>query len=212
MSRRELSGPGPTATNTARSRANAALNSSADSTVADPIPRAKPASFRRPASAPSNANSNSAASPRRTASLARSNPATANPARRASPSASQQRRTRRASMRSARSCGISTGRRAARANTRFATARSTISRRDSNHKPRPGSRASISGTIVPSGPTTKRSKAARLPVSPVAIQRRCGASVASSWAWRAGAGVGAIPSPPAPLPPRRTSQAARAPS
>ena len=177
---RELSDPGPMATNTTRSRAKAALISSADNTAAVAMSRAAPASLRRPASAPSRANNNNAASPRRTASPARSNPATANPARRASPSASQQRRTRRASTRSASPCGISTGRRAARANTRFATARSTISRRDSNHKPRPGSRASISGTIAPSGPTTKRSSAARSPLSPVTMQRRCGASAATS--------------------------------
>ena len=132
-------------------------------------------SLRRPFSPPSRAKSSSAALPCRTVSPTRSNPATAEPARRASPNSSTHRRANSASTRATRSAGAVTGRRAAREKSRFAAARSTISRRGVNHKPRPGSRASTSGTIEPSGATTKRSSAARSAVSPVAMQRRCGA-------------------------------------
>ena len=113
--------------------------------------------------------------PCRTASPTRSNPATASPARRAKPSESPQRRASRRSSRSARSGGTVTGRRAARAKTRLASARSTISRRGVNHKPRPGSRAvDIRHDRRHPGPTTKRSSASRSRTSPVTMQRRCG--------------------------------------
>ena len=102
----------------------------------------------------------------RAASDTLSKPATARPARRARPTASIQRCARRASTRSAMSADTTTGRRAARANSRLATARSTISRRGVNHKPRPGSRAATSGTSSPLGPTTKRSR--REPVADLA--------------------------------------------
>src|SRR5439155_10395834 len=152
-------------------------------------PRA--ASLRRPASAPSSAASKSAALPRRTASLTRSNPATARPARRASPSASQHRFASKPSMRSASPAGATTGRRAARAKSRFATARSTISRRAVNHKPRPGRRAATSGTIAPSGPTTKRSKLPRSRTSPVTMQRRSAGESSAGVAAIAGMSFGA---------------------
>lgn len=210
--RRTPNGPGPTATNATLSRPKAPLNSSASSVVATETPRPNAVNRRRPASALSRAKSRSATSPRRTASPTRSNPATARPARRAKPSASQQRRASKASMRSANSGGTITGRRAARANSRFVTARSTISRRGSNHKPRPGKRASISGMMSPSGPTTKRNSASRSCVSPVTMQRRCGDSSAGSGVVSVAAGVVAVtPSPPALALRPRTTQAVGAP-
>jgi len=173
-SSRRHSLPPPTAACTIRSRPKAAPSSEAVRASAHGRCRASSVSFRRPPSAPSRAPSSRAARPCRTASPTRSNPATAKPARLASPSESTQRRASSSSSRSARSGGTDTGRRAARAKTRFATARSTISRRGVNHKPRPGSRSSISGTTVPSGPITKRSSRARSRTSPEAMQRRCG--------------------------------------
>ena len=95
-------------------------------------------------------------------------------ARRAKPNMSPHRLASKASMRSARSAGRETGCLAAREKSRFAAARSTISLRGVNHKPRPGRRASTSGTSTLSGPTTKRRSEPRSPIWPVTMQRRCG--------------------------------------
>ena len=137
-------------------------------------------SLRRAPAAPSTAASSRAAFPVRAASDTLSKPPTARPARRARPTASIQRCARRASTRSAMSADTTTGRRAARANSRLATARSTISRRGVNHKPRPGSRAATSGTSSPLGPMTKRSRRNRSQISPVTMQRRWAPSLPAS--------------------------------
>ena len=113
-----------------------------------------------PPSAPSRAPSSRAATPCRTASPTRSNPATA---RRGLADPEQVDTTpgqqRFKPVRKIWRHRHGPSRRAARPAS--PAARSTISRRGVNHKPRPGSRSSISGTTVPSGPITKRSSRAR---------------------------------------------------
>ena len=97
-----------------------------------------------------------------------------------------------------------TGRRAARAKIRFATARSTISRRGVNHKPRPGSRAAISGTIAPVGTHDKaqqRAAVADLAGDDAAALRR--SSPAAAPARGAARGVVAAAVAVTPLAPRR---------
>ena len=108
-SRRRHSGPEPSAACTTCSRPKAAPISAAVSTHANGKPAPAPCSLRRPPSAPSTAASSTAALPPRNASQTRSKPATARPARRASPIASQHRCTSRASTRSASASGTATG-------------------------------------------------------------------------------------------------------
>ena len=110
-------------------------------------------------------------------SRALSCPATATPARRAKPTVSRQRRVSAAATRSARSAGVVTAARAARANSFFFTAVLTVSRHALNHKPRPGNRSAKSITALPSGPTTNRTRTSLGNVSPLTKQRRVGASL-----------------------------------
>jgi len=127
-------------------------------------------------------------------SRALSNPATACPARRASPSSSLIRRTSSASSTAGRSGGTVTGPRAALAKARprppWARAVSNTSPDALNQIPRPGRVATRSGTIVRSGPTTNRiHPLLRQPLARDDRQRRSGpVSGASSSASNAGAG------------------------
>ena len=111
-------------------------------------------------------------------------PAVNRPARRANWSNSTHRRASSASTRSARSVSTRTLHRARLANRFFAQAVCIISRSALNHNPRPGSFASRSGTIFPSGPITNRTMSSFGFLTPLAMQvlKPC-SSVSGAVSW-----------------------------
>src|SRR6185312_12879773 len=166
------SAPSRSATCTALSRPNAPPSSAAVSSARSGTSGARARSLPRPSRAPSAAPISNPATPADSIRSTLTKPIAASPARRANPISSPQRAASNVSTRSGKASSTLTGRRAARPNSRFATASATISRRAVNHKPRPGNRPATSGTMVPSGDTTNRTSAAFGRTSPVTRQRR----------------------------------------
>ena len=112
-------------------------------------------------------------------------PATACPARRASPSRSAILERRPWCSNAGRPGGTTTGPRAARVKAPRLMALSSTSPRALNHIPRPGSLSAKSGTISRPGPSTNRIISALGRLSRVAMQRRSGPFSGSSSSGRA---------------------------
>ena len=171
-SSRRASPPGATATCTKLSRPRAAPNSALENAAINGRSGASRRSFCRPSAAPSLAATRTAAAPERNAARTCSKPTATCPARRASPSVESPRRTSRPSTCRSRSAEARAGARAALAKRFLATALFTTFRSALNQIPRPGSRASRSGSTRPSGSSTKRSNASRGRTARVTRQRR----------------------------------------
>ena len=132
------------------------------------------------------------------------------------------RREQRPRPGSTRSGGTRTCRLAARAKCPFAAACASTLRSALTQMPRPGSRPARSGTISPSGATTKRISPAFGPVSRVTMQRRSGSSRSFTRPPRVTSGllfllVRGVPGlafarSRSPGPPHRPSRAGRGPS